>query len=179
VDRSELAAAIYTASHLVGTFRLRSGRTASEYFDKYRFESDPALLRAIAEQAANHIPPETEVLAGLELGGVPIATALGLASGLPVAFVRRTAKPYGTQRLAEGADVAGRRVLIVEDVVTSGGQVVLSAGDLRERGAIVREVLCVIDRAEGGAKNLAEHGLRAIALFTADELGRAAHTKRA
>jgi orotate phosphoribosyltransferase len=179
VDRSELAAAIYTTSHLVGTFQLRSGRTASEYFDKYRFESDPTLLRAIAEQAANDIPPGTEVLAGLELGGVPIATALGLASGLPVAFVRKAPKPYGTRRLAEGADVAGSRVLIVEDVITSGGQVVLSAADLRERGAIVREVFCVVDREEGGAQNLAEHGLRAIALFTAAELSGAADAKRA
>ena len=175
MDRSELAAAIYTTSHLVGTFQLRSGRTAGEYFDKYRFESDPVLLRAIAEQAVDHIPPGTEVLAGLELGGVPIATALGLASGLPVAFVRKAAKPYGTRQLAEGADVAGRRVLIVEDVITSGGQVVRSAADLRDRGAIVGEVLCVVDREEGGAENLAKHGLTAIVLFTAEELSRAAN----
>jgi orotate phosphoribosyltransferase len=174
VDRSELAAAIHTASHLVGTFQLRSGRTASEYFDKYRFESDPVLLRAIAEHAADRIPPGTEVLAGLELGGVPIATALGLASGHPIAFARKAAKPYGTRQLAEGADVTGRRVLIVEDVITSGGQVVQSAADLRELGAIVGEVLCVVDRQEGAVENLAEHGLTAIALFTADELSAAA-----
>jgi orotate phosphoribosyltransferase len=174
VDRSELAAAIYRTSHLVGTFQLRSGRTASEYFDKYRFESDPILLRAVAEQAAGHIPPGTEVLAGLELGGVPVATALALVSGLPVVFVRKVPKAYGTRRLAEGADVAGRRVLVVEDVVTSGGQVALSAADLRERGAIVDEALCVVDREEGGAENLAKHGLRMSAVFTADELRAAA-----
>lgn len=174
VDRSELAAAIYTTSFLVGTFQLRSGRTASEYFDKYRFESDPRLLRAIAEHAADHIPPDTEVLAGLELGGVPVATALALESGLPVAFVRKAAKPYGTRRLAEGADVAGRRVLVVEDVITSGGQVASSTADLRERGAVIDEALCIVDREEGGAANLAEHGLRMSALFTADELKAAA-----
>jgi orotate phosphoribosyltransferase len=174
VDRSELAAAIYATSHLVGTFQLRSGRTASEYFDKYRFESDPIVLRAVAEHAADHIPPDTEVLAGLELGGVPVATALALVSGLPVVFVRKAAKPYGTRRLAEGADVAGRRVLVVEDVITSGGQVVASAADLRERGAVIDEALCVVDRGEGGAENLAKHGLRLRALFTADELRAAA-----
>lgn len=174
VDHSELAAAMYRTSHLVGTFQLRSGRTANEYFDKYRFESDPTLLRAIAEQAAGRIPPGTEVLAGLELGGVPVATALGLATGLPVAFVRKTAKPYGTQRLVEGADVDGREVLVVEDVITSGGQVALSTADLRARGAIVREVLCVVDREEGGAETLAEHGLRTSALFTAGQLRAAA-----
>jgi orotate phosphoribosyltransferase len=129
VDRSELAAAIHTTSHLVGVLQLRSGRTASEYFDKYRFESDPILLRAIAELAADQIPPGTEVLAGLELGGVPIATALALETSLPVVFVRKAPKPYGTRQLAEGSDVAGRRVLVVEDVITSGGQVASSTAD--------------------------------------------------
>jgi orotate phosphoribosyltransferase len=174
VDRSELAAAIYTSSHLIGVFQVRSGRTASEYFDKYRFESDPILLRAIAEQAADQIPPGTEVLAGLELGGVPIATALALETGLPVVFVRKAAKPYGTRQLAEGTDVVGRRVLVVEDVVTSGGQVASSTAELRERGAVIDEALCVVDREEGGAGTLAKHGLRLRALFTAEDLRTAA-----
>jgi orotate phosphoribosyltransferase len=173
VDRRELAAAMYRTSHLVGTFQLRSGRTATEYFDKYRFEADPMLLRAIAEQAAGLVPAGTEVLAGLELGGVPVATALGLATGLPVAFVRKVAKPYGTQRLVEGADVEGRRVLVVEDVVTSGGQVVLSTGDLRGCGAIIDNVLCVVDREEGGCGSVAGVGLAMTALFTAGELAAA------
>ena len=170
MDRSELAAAIYRTSLRIGTFQLRSGRTATEYFDKYRFESDPVLLRAVAEQAADHIPPDTEMLAGLELGGVPVATALALESGLPVVFVRKAAKAYGTGRLAEGADVAGRRVLVVEDVITSGGQVASSTADLRELGAVIDEALCIVDREEGGAQNLAKHGLKLSALFTADEL---------
>lgn len=103
-----------------------------------------------------------------------MATAVGLVTGLPVAFVRKAAKPYGTQRLAEGVDVQGRRVLVVEDVVTSGGQILLSTADLRERGAIVDEVLCVVDREEGGAQNLAGDGLMMTALFTAGELKAAA-----
>jgi orotate phosphoribosyltransferase len=174
--RRGLAAAMYRTSHLVGTFQLRSGRTASEYFDKYRFESDPALLREIAQQAAALVPSDIEVLAGLELGGVPVATALGMVTGLPVAFVRKTAKPYGTQQLAEGADLAGRRVLVVEDVVTSGGQVLLSAAGMRARGAIIRHALCIVDREEGGAENLSGNGLTLTALFTADELRAAAAT---
>jgi orotate phosphoribosyltransferase len=176
MDRRELAAAMYRTSHLVGEFQLRSGRTTTEYFDKYRFESDPALLRGIAQQAAALVPPDTEVLAGLELGGVPIATALGLMTTLPVAFVRKTAKPYGTQRLAEGADIAGRRVLVVEDVVTSGGQILLSAADMRARGAIIHHALCVVDREEGGTENLSDEGLTLTALFTAEELRAAAAT---
>lgn len=169
-----LAARIYQTAHLTGKFVLRSGVTTNEYFDKYRFESDPILLRAIAEHAADQIPPGTQVLAGLELGGVPIATALALETGLPVVFVRKAAKPYGTRQLAEGTDVAGRRVLVVEDVITSGGQVALSTADLRERGAVIDEALCVVDREEGGAECLAKHGLRMRALFTAEDLRAAA-----
>jgi orotate phosphoribosyltransferase len=174
VDRAELASAIGARAYLTGSFVLRSGRIASEYFDKYRFESDPALLGAIAEMGAGSIPQDTEVLAGLELGGVPIATALSLRSGLPAVFVRKQPKAYGTLRLAEGMDVDGRRLLVVEDVITSGGQVVLSTEALRERGGIVTDVLCVVDREEGGAEKLAENGLRLHALFRGAELKAAA-----
>jgi orotate phosphoribosyltransferase len=92
---------------LTGQFTLRSGRVASEYFDKYRFEGDPVLLDAIAEKMAALVPSDTEVLAGLEMDGIPVVTALGRHTGLPCAFVRKQAKPYGTCRLAEGADVVG------------------------------------------------------------------------
>lgn len=174
VESTELAAAVHAAAHRTGSFLLRSGRTATEYFDKYRFESDPALLAAIAERAAGLVPPETEVLAGLELGGVPVATALSLRTGLPAVFVRKAAKEYGTRQLAEGLDVKGRRLLVVEDVITSGGQVATSTGDLRDLGATVTDVLCIVDREEGGVENLAEHGLRVHAVFTAGQLRAAA-----
>ncbi|MCW2903386.1 MAG: orotate phosphoribosyltransferase [Streptosporangiaceae bacterium] len=170
MDRDALATVIGRLSYLQGSFVLRSGRTASEYFDKYRFESDPVVLGAIAEMASPLIPEDTQVLAGLELGGVPIATALSLSSKLPAVFVRKEAKAYGTRRLAEGMDVAGKRVLVVEDVITSGGQVALSTESLRERGGIVTDVFCVVDREEGGAENLASHGLRLRALFRGAEL---------
>lgn len=149
VRHSDLARRIHAAAHLTGHFTLRSGRTATEYFDKYRFEGDPVLLDEIARQTAALVPSGTEVLAGLEMGGIPVVTALGRHTGLPCAFVRKQAKPYGTCRLAEGADVEGRRVLVVEDVVTSGGQILLSTADLRGLGAEVQEALCVIDREQG------------------------------
>jgi orotate phosphoribosyltransferase len=174
VTHRDLAARIHAAAHLTGEFTLRSGRTATEYFDKYRFEADPVLLDEIAARMAPLVPAGTEVLAGLEMGGIPVVTALGRHTGLPCAFVRKTAKAYGTRRLAEGAEVAGRRVLIVEDVVTSGGQIVLSAEELRTLGADVREALCVIDREQGGAETLAAQGLRLMCLLTADDLRAAA-----
>jgi len=114
-----------------------------------------------------------EVLAGLELGGIAVATALGRHTGLPCAFVRKAAKQYGTARLAEGADVAGRDVLVVEDVVTSGGQIAISTKDLRALGARVEHALCVIDRQEGGAQALAAEGIALRALLTRADLDEA------
>ncbi|MFL6053172.1 MAG: orotate phosphoribosyltransferase [Actinoallomurus sp.] len=174
MTRPELARRIYSAAHLTGHFVLRSGQTATEYFDKYRFESDPVLLDDITRAMAPLVPPETEVLAGLEMGGIPVVTALSRQTGLPCAFVRKQAKPYGTCRLAEGADVAGRRVLVVEDVVTSGGQIVLSTTDLRGLGAQISQALCVIDREQGGAETLSAAGIGLLSLLTATDLHDAA-----
>jgi len=173
-DRAALAARILDVAHLTGEFVLRSGATAGEYFDKYQFESRPDLLREIAKAMVPLIPAETEVLAGLELGGVPVATALSLQTSLPVTFVRKQAKTYGTCRIAEGVDLDGRRVTVVEDVVTSGGQILLSVQDLRDAGAHVEEALCVIDREAGGAEALTEISVQLSPLFRADELRAAA-----
>lgn len=170
MDRPTLAAAVHASAHLTGTFLLRSGATSHEYFDKYRFEADPPLLKAIAEAMAPLVPAGTEVLAGLELGGVPLAVMLSQVTGIPTAFVRKKAKDYGTRQFAEGSAVEGRRVLIVEDVVTSGGQVVLSTQDLRGAGALIEEAVCVIDRQAGGVEALAQAGVRLRPLFTMEEL---------
>lgn len=166
-----LALLVGERCRLTGTFKLRSGQESSTYFDKYLFEADPGLLGSVAKHAAQLIPRETEVLAGLELGGVPVATALSLATGLPVAFVRKEAKQYGTARLAEGAEIAGKRTLVVEDVITTGGQVAASAADLRSRGALVGAVLCIIDRSGGDHPQLDALGCQLIALFREAELG--------
>jgi orotate phosphoribosyltransferase len=174
VERDELARTIYERTHLTGEFRLRSGAVSHEYFDKYLFESDPLLLRTIGEALLPLLPSGTDALAGLELGGVPLATMLSQLTGLPALFVRKEAKTYGTCRLAEGGALDGRRLTVIEDVVTSGGQVVTSCGDLRERGALVDHAVCVIDREAGGAKNLAEVDVELRALFTMAELERAA-----
>ncbi len=169
-SRIELAQRIYRTSNLHGEFVLRSGITSNEYFDKYLFESNPALLNAITTAMAPLIPAGVEALAGLELGGIPIATQLSQHTGLPTLFVRKHAKTYGTCKLAEGGAIAGRTLAIVEDVVTSGGQIIESAADLRALGAQIARVVCVIDREQGGAENLATHGLQLFPLFTMAEL---------
>jgi orotate phosphoribosyltransferase len=149
---------------------LRSGAGASDYFDKYLFESDPGLLHQVAAAMAAMVPDGIDALAGLELGGVPLATVLSQLTGLPIRFVRKQAKAYGTGHLAEGGAIDGLRLLVVEDVVTTGGQVIASALALRELGADVSTVLCVIDREAGGPDNLSAQGLRLRALFTTSEL---------
>ncbi len=167
----ELAQAIFKASHLTGDFKLRSGLTSKEYFDKYRFESQPELLWAIAQAMKPLIPKGTQLLAGLEMGGIPVATALSLVSGIPVIFVRKKAKDYGTCRIAEGVGtLKDMRVCIIEDVVTTGGQVVISAQDLRAEGALLEDVLCVISRQQGGEGNMAKAGLTMMSLFTQEQL---------
>jgi orotate phosphoribosyltransferase len=170
MDVPTLARAVNDRCRLVGTFTLRSGQRTGHYFDKYLFEADPALMAAVVAQAVPLIPPGTEVLAGLELGGVPIATALSLATGIEAAFVRKAAKTYGTCRLAEGADIDSRRVLVVEDVITTGGQVLVSTEELRRLGAQVEHVLCVIDRSDGGHEALRAGGLDVRAVLSAADL---------
>lgn len=172
MNRDDLARRIAEVSQLSGRFMLRSGTEADTYFDKYLFESDPELLRSIADHMAPLIPTDTEVLAGLELGGIPVVTALSLATGLPSVFVRKEAKEYGTAKLAEGPDIDGRRLVIVEDVVTTGGQIVQSTKDLRERNAIVSTALCVIDRQAGGEANLAAIDLELRSAFVRSDLER-------
>jgi orotate phosphoribosyltransferase len=173
VTDADLARRVRDRSRLTGRFVLRSGRIADEYFDKYQFEAEPALLGELADAMVPLIPEGTEVLAGLEMGGIAVVTALGQRTGLACAFVRKAAKPYGTARLAEGAEVRGRQVLIVEDVVTSGGQIAISAGRLRELGAWIGHALCVIDRQEGGADALVGDGICLHALLSREELDQA------
>lgn len=170
MDRTELALRIYEAAHLTGTFVLRSGQVSNEYFDKYRFESDPRLLAEIGRHMKALVPADTTKLAGLEMGGIPLATVLSLETGLPSLFVRKEAKPYGTRQLAEGGNIAGERLLIVEDVITSGGQVVASGKALEGLGATIVGVLCVIDRESGGRDNIKAAGWELFSLFTKSEL---------
>jgi orotate phosphoribosyltransferase len=168
--RSALARDIDRVCRLTGTFQLRSGLTATEYFDKYLFESDPQLLRRVAEAMQSLVPEDTELLGGLELGGIPLVTVLSSVTGIPAVFVRKKAKEYGTRRLAEGAEVAGRRITLVEDVITTGGAVRNASEALRAAGATVATVVCAIDRSEAPGQALADAGLNTLAVLTRADL---------
>ena len=167
-ERERLARDLAAACYLSGTFTLRSGAESSFYFDKYQFAADPALLRRVVRELALLIPEGTQVLAGLELGAVPIATALSLETGIPAAFVRKKAKEYGTRRLSEGAEIRSKHVCVVEDVITTGGQVAASTGELRALGAVVTSVVCVFWRGTG--EPALPGGLTCRSLFDARDL---------
>jgi orotate phosphoribosyltransferase len=170
MNRSELGREIYNISNIKGEFLLRSGQISTEYFDKYLFEAQPDILREIADHMSALLPEAYDQLAGLEMGGIPIATALSLQLKKPVVFVRKEAKKYGTCKLAEGGEIKNSHLVIIEDVVTSGGAIMDAVNELRNRGAIVETVVCVIDREGTGRENLENIGLIFKPLFTKTEL---------
>ncbi len=170
MTHEELGRAIFNSSHLTGEFVLRSGKISHEYFDKYQFESDPILLKEIAVHMVSLLPDSFDVLAGLEVGGIPIATALSLETNKPLAFIRKKPKEHGTKKFAEGIEVENKHLVIIEDVVTSGGQVIISTSDLRKIHANISLALCVIDRESGGAETLSQHGIELRSLFKMSEL---------
>lgn len=151
---------------LTGEFTLRSGLVAGTYFVKYLFESDPVLLERVVDRMVDLIPTATDIPGGLELGGIPLVAALSHKTGLPALFVRKEAKAYGTRRLAEGGEPAGRTVLLVEDVITTGGAVRNAATALRAAGATATTVVCAIDRSDPGANPLAADGLEVRSVMT-------------
>lgn len=165
-----LAADIDATCRLTGEFTLRSGQVADTYFDKYLFEAQPDLLDRVAAQMVDLLPADTQLLGGLELGGIPIATMVSARTRLPVLFVRKQAKEYGTAKLAEGPDVAGRRVTLVEDVITTGGAVRDATNALRALGGVVEVVVCAIDRSPEGQNPLADLDVEVRSVLTRAEL---------
>lgn len=170
MTKHDLAKKIYDVAHLTGTFKLRSGKISNIYFDKYQFEARPDILIAIAEQMIPLLPKKIDYLGALEMGGIPIATAISLKTNIPVVFLRKEAKDYGTCKFAEGPAIKGKRVCLIEDVISTGGQVVITAGMIRKEGAFVDDVLCVIDRSEGNTEQLESAHLRLRPLLTMKEI---------
>ena len=170
---SDLADRIRAVAYLEGDFVLRSGRRSTFYLDKYRFETQPDLLREIGELLAARIAevePDAVRIAGPELGAVALAASASMASGLPFLIVRSAAKDYGTSNRLEGIFEEGERVVVVEDVVTSGGAALDAVRALRQMGLHCDTVVCVVDRGEGGAEAMAEADVRLERLLDADAL---------
>ena len=158
---------------LEGDFTLRSGKRSRWYLDKYRFETDPELLRELGDRLAHatrEVEPDAVRLAGPALGAVALAASAAMASGLPFIIVRGETKGYGTGNRVEGPHEAGELVCLVEDVVTSGGALCEAVEALRAVGLVVRHAVCVVDREEGGADALARLGVRLASLYRAGDL---------
>ena len=172
MDDKQLADRIADLAVLHGDFTLRSGRKSSYYVDKYRFETQPDVLAAIGERFGR-IADELDVdrIAGPELGGVALAAAASISSGKPFVLIRNAKKGYGTGNRYEGPLEEGERVLVVEDILTTGGQVIEAAKVLAEEGCQVAAIAAVIDRAEGARDNIEAEGHELRTLFTVADLG--------
>ena len=173
MTRDELGALLVERALLEGDFVLRSGRRSSWYLDKYRFETEPGILRALGEALAGAVEecePEAARLAGPALGAVALAASAAMASGLPFIIVRGETKEYGTAKRIEGPFESGELVCLLEDVVTSGGALAEAVSAVRDEGLVVRNAVCVVDREEGGSDALARLGVRLRPLFRANEL---------
>ena len=174
MSRSELGARLLERAYLEGDFVPRSGRRSKYYLDKYRFETDPVLLdglgRLLAERVAS-VAPGAGLLAGPELGAVPLAAMTSVHSGLPYVIVRKEAKEYGTGNRIEGVYEPAATVCVVEDVVTSGGALLSAVDALRGAGLNVCAAICVVDRQEGGGDAIAAADVPFEALYTVADLG--------
>jgi orotate phosphoribosyltransferase len=172
MQRHELAQAIAEVALLRGEFTLRSGRTSNYYLDKYLFSTRPELLREVGKLLAERVTDAQAMrLAGAELGGIPLVTATCLETGLPTLFVRNAKKDYGTAKRFEGVLEQGDRVVLLEDVATTGGQAIEAARDLEAEGAKIVKIVAVIDRLEGACENVEAAGFAFEALFTKVDLG--------
>ena len=169
-ERETLGRELVKASYLKGDFVLRSGKRSNRYFDKFLFETDPALLRSLGKHLAALVPQETQRLAAPELGAVLLGGAVSMEIGLPLVLVRKEPKGYGTAKQIEGRFEAGDRITVIEDVVTTGGDSLRSAQVLRDAGANVIHLIVVLDRGEGGEDNIRNAGIPYTPLFRIQDL---------
>ena len=167
----QLASQIAEISVLRGEFTLRSGRRSTYYLDKYRFSTKPEILKELGVLFAERIPEGVNRLAGAELGGIPLVSAASMESNIPCIFIRNSKKEYGTAKQLEGALESGDRVILLEDVATTGGQAIEAAEIIRACGGEVVRVIATIDRLEGARENFESAGIPFESLFTREDLG--------
>ncbi len=170
-NASSVGANLVKAAYLEGDFLLSSGQRSKYYLDKYRFSTEPKLLKSIAEGLAGLLPQGLNSLAGVELGAVPLVTAVALETGLPFVIVRKGAKEYGTAKLIEGVLPEGAKLALIEDVLTTAGQAIRAANLLTELNAKVERIVYVVDREQGALENIRAAGFDGAPLFTKTSLG--------
>lgn len=166
----ELAERIRAAAYLEGEFTLRSGRKSSFYIDKYLFETQPDILVELGRLFAEKTTPATTLIAGAELGGIALAAAASMAARLPFVIIRNAKKGYGTDKMHEGKLKPSDRVLLVEDIATTGGQVVEAAKIITAAGAAIERIVAVVDRGQGARENITAAGFTFDALLNSQDL---------
>ena len=171
MTREELIKRIKETAYLEGDFVLRSGKKSKYFLDKYLFETCPDILKALGEEFAKHAADDVTLIAGAELGGVALAAAAAIESGRNWIIVRNSKKGYGTSKLVEGVLKSGDVVLLVEDIATTGGQVLEAAKIITEAGASVKKIVCVIDRKQGAEENITQAGYKFESIITREDLG--------
>jgi len=171
VTRNELIRRIKETAYLEGDFTLRSGKKSKYYLDKYLFETCPDILKALGSEFAKYIDSDVTLIAGAELGGVALAAATAMATGKNWVIIRNSKKGYGTGKMVEGVLKAGDVVLLVEDIATTGGQVLEAAKIITDAGAKVKKIVAVIDRKQGAGENITQAGYNFESIITKDDLG--------
>jgi orotate phosphoribosyltransferase len=171
VTRDELIKRIKETAYLEGDFVLRSGKRSKYYLDKYLFETCPDILKALGDEFARYVDDDVTLIAGAELGGVALAASTAMATGKNWVIIRNSKKGYGTGKMVEGVLKAGDVVLLVEDIATTGGQVIEAAKIITEAGAAVKRIVCVIDRRQGAEENITQAGFKFDRILTKDDLG--------
>ncbi len=171
MDREQLLKRIKETAYLEGDFTLRSGKKSKYYLDKYLFETCPDILSTLAMELAKFVTEDVTLIAGAELGGVALAAVTAIASDRNWVIIRNSKKGYGTSKMVEGVLTAGDVVLLVEDIATTGGQVLEAARIIKEAGATVKRIVCVIDREEGAVENITGAGYDFHSIMTKDDLG--------
>jgi len=170
-NKDNLAELIKDKAILYGDFTLRSGKKSKYYIDKYLFETDPSTLDLIAECVAERIPAGTTLLAGVELGAVPLVTAVSLKTKIPFIIVRKEIKDYGTSKVYEGSVKETDKVVMIEDVVTTGGAAIKAAKNLQKENIEITNIIAIIDREDGGVKNIEAEGFKIEILLNKSDLG--------
>jgi orotate phosphoribosyltransferase len=169
--REELIKRIKETAYLEGDFTLRSGKKSKYYLDKYLFETCPDILKALGEEFGGRMTDDVTLIAGAELGGVALAASTAMVTGKNWVIIRNSKKGYGTGKMVEGVLNAGDVVLLVEDIATTGGQVIEAAKIITEAGATIKKIVCVIDRRQGAEENITGAGYEFESILTKDDLG--------
>ena len=168
----ELVAKIKEAAYLEGTFVTRSGKTTSYYIDKYQFETRPDILEPLGQELAKLFPdPDSyDRIAAPELGAVPIASVVSIVVKKPFVIIKKATKEYGTSKLIEGFYKAGESVVMLEDIMTTGGAVLRACEIAEQAGLNVNGIIGIVNREEGAIENIQSAGYNVKALMTSSEL---------